>query len=207
MSTIDKKVYFVIIDYQNRDEIFSNYFSQFDNWTTHWGSLEELAEYDCVVTPGNSYGDLSGGFDLSIVGIFGDQIQSNLRRVLRKKFPSNEINDKNAWDCANQPIGTSILIETQSPVAKYLCHTPTMEYARGIVGKPNVYMAMNSILYEIYKHNMECLKSHKSRKNYIRSVIIPFLGTGFGELTYEESAKQISCAYKYFKENHSSLFK
>src|SRR6476646_2682069 len=103
----DKQIYFVIIDYENREEILSKYFMGFDNWIGHWGPLEDIHKYDCVVTHSNSYEDLTGGFDLNI---FGDQIHCDLRDVLKRKFPSREINSKNAWDCANQPIGTSILV-------------------------------------------------------------------------------------------------
>jgi O-acetyl-ADP-ribose deacetylase (regulator of RNase III) len=142
---------------------------------------------------------MTGGFDLSVVCLLGDYIQEQVRKILKSKFPSEEESD--SWDCANQPIGTSILIKTDFDKIKYLCHTPTMEFARNIQGKPNIYMAMNSILYEILKHNQSCLPCQK-----IEIIVIPFLGTGFGELSFDESAKQMSDAYKFYAENYPDYY-
>lgn len=200
------QVHFILIDYENRQDVFNKYFGECASWNSYWGPLEKLKSYDCVVTPGNSFGDLSGGFDLSIINVFGAEIQKNLWDYLKKRYPSENVND-NSWDCSDQPIGTSILIKTGTKIAKYLCHTPTMEFARKIQDKPNVYMAMNSVLYEILKHNTSCAHSYSSHKNYIKTVVIPFMGTGFGELSYEESAKQMYHAYHYFKTNYPMCFK
>lgn len=211
------QVHFVLVDLNDHPDIFNYYFSQYDNWSYFWNAFEKLRQYDCLVTPGNSYGDMTGGFDLSVVGLLGDDIQKKVRGVLSEKFPSGESTDEDDWDYAMQPIGTSILIKTESSIVPYLCHTPTMEYVRNITGKPNVYMAMNSILFEILKHNEKCLKTHSpstdDNKNiytkipgYINTVVMPFLGTGFGELTYAESAEQMISAYRFFTEHYPQYF-
>ena len=199
---VEKLVQFILIDYHDQSESFSKYFSGISNWTFYMGALDNLKHYDCLVTPGNSFGDMTGGFDVSVVDLFGEQIQKRVRDLLRKKYPSDDQLDDQSWDSANQPIGTSILVETGSVIAKYLCHTPTMESVKSIKDKPNVYMAMNSILYEVLKHN----KARRPQSEYINTVILPFLGTGFGELTYDESAKQMRSAFVFYKENYPEYF-
>ena len=138
--------------------------------------------------------------------IFGNQIQERLRLELELRFPSRESDSNGTWDGARQPIGTSILIKTNSPFCNYLCHTPTMICARAIKKDPNVYIGMTSALYEIYKHNSKCSKLPRLNKYYINSVVLPFLGTGFGQLTFHESAKQMKQAYYFFKSQYPQLF-
>ena len=81
-----------------------------------------------------------------------------------------------------------------------------MEVVRQIKGQPNIYMAMNSILYEIYKHNSKCLKIANHKYKYIKTVVLPFLGTGFGELSYEDSANQMMWSYTYFVKHYPDMF-
>lgn len=196
----NSKIKFILIDYNNQTLIFDKYFSQYGNWLHYTGDLKNLNNYDCLITPGNSFGDMTGGFDLSIVILLGDNIQSIINKTLNLLYPNPNKYDDNSWDTAQQPIGTSIIVPTGSNIFTYLCYTPTMEFVRSIVGKPNVYMAMNSALYEIYKHNN--VKNNKM----IKLIVVPFLGTGFGSLSHDEAARQMSIAYDYFHNNYPDMF-
>lgn len=200
ITMINDKIKFILIDYNDQTLIFDKYFSQYDNWLNYVGDLKNLYNYDCLITPGNSFGDMTGGFDLDIVILLGENIQSRINQTLNLLFPNPNKYDENSWDNAQQPIGTSVIVPINSNIFDYLCYTPTMEFVRSIVDKPNVYMAMNSALYALYKHN-----NNRDNKK-IKLVVLPFLGTGFGHLSYDDAAKQMSSAYSYFHKNHSNIF-
>ncbi len=205
---MSNQIQFILIDPEDRQSVFATYFSQFANWTFYQGQLSDLQHYDCLVTPGNSFGDMSGGFDICVIDLLGSELQDRIFERLKEKFPAH--GDRlDSWDGANQPIGTSLLIQTLSrneAMPVYLCHTPTMEFARRIQGRPNIYMAMNSILFELLKHNQSCLKLHDPVLTKIETVVLPFLGTGFGELSYEEASSQMTSAYQFFKVNYPYYF-
>lgn len=92
---------------------------------------------------------------------------------------------------------------TNCPHFSYLCHAsticPTMETVKDIGDQLAVDMAMNSILYEIFRHNRKCSKLKSTTAVYINTIVIPYLGTG---LTYQESAKQMSSAYLFFNNQY-----
>jgi O-acetyl-ADP-ribose deacetylase (regulator of RNase III) len=202
------RVKFILIDRRDHQQVFNNYFGSSESWIFYQCQLADLKYYDCVVTPGNSFGDMSGGFDICVIDLLGEDLQARVFQILKAKFPSFD-SESSTWDGANQPVGTSIIIPTlcsDTALPTYLCHTPTMECARGIVGKPNVYMAMTSILFEILNHNQRCLKSTKTSDSQIQSVVLPFMGTGFGEMSYDETCSQIASAYKFFKVTYPQFF-
>lgn len=192
---------FIIINPSNIDDIYCKYFGNYQNWNIICGDLENLIHYDCLVTPGNSYGDMTGGFDLSVIELLGPQFQSKLTKLISSLYPNPHQYDPNSWDSGFQPLGTSLIIPTENDRFTYLCHTPTMECAKSIKSTPNVYMAMNSILYELYKHNI-----NKNCKSKIKTVVLPCLGTGFGQLSYDESFKQMCIAYAYFRQSYPNMF-
>ena len=197
------KVIFNLVDNENHVDRFYPYF-HYDNFIFTNGEFQNIEDFDCLISPGNCYGDMTGGFDLSVVLYFGDQIQDKIRKIIRDHYPSPErIRNKSykEWDAGFMPIGNSVLIETDH---RYVCYTPTMETANHQIGKmPNVYMAMNSALNTIYRHNIKC---RKSKERPIRKVILCPMGTGFGGLSYRESARQMKHAYDFFHKSYPDMF-
>ena len=65
----------------------------------------------------------------------------------------------------------------------FIAHTPTMRIPKSIKGTDNVYRAMFAMLLAVRKHNK------KSGTRKIQSVACPGLGTFYGAMDYNESAR------------------
>lgn len=137
-------------------------------------SLENLKEYDCIVSPANSFGLMDGGIDLAITNYFGIQLMKRVQEYIIKEY------------AGEQPIGTSFIIETNNDKHPYLAHTPTMRIPMIIKNTDIPYQAMKAMLIEINK-----------RKN-IKSVACSGLGTATGGVPYNIAAKQMALAYYNF---------
>lgn len=90
-----------------------------------------------------------------------------------------------------QPVGTSLIVETSSDKHLFLAHTPTMRVPLSIQYTDNIYLAMWSMLLAVRKHNQ--LSDKK-----INIVACPGLGTGYGRVPFTEAARQMVLAYKHF---------
>lgn len=90
------------------------------------------------------------------------------------------------------PIGSALMVPVEdiNDVKKYVVACPTMFRPQDINGTRNVYYAFLAGLALIDKHNSRVKDSEK-----IRTLVCPGLGTGYGKLSYEESAKQIREAF------------
>nr|WP_299491690.1 macro domain-containing protein [Acaryochloris sp. IP29b_bin.137] len=143
------------------------------------GRFEDLPNYDCMVSAGNSFGLMDGGVDGAITRYFGldlmDRVQAHIIRQFR----------------GEQPVGTSLIIDTHHPQHPFLAHTPTMRVPMSIATTDNVYQAMWAMLLAIWHHN-------QSHAQQIRSVACPGLGTATGQVPFERAAKQMALAYKNF---------
>ncbi|MEG3848393.1 macro domain-containing protein [Microcoleus sp. herbarium19] len=141
--------------------------------------FEDLTEYDCLVSPANSFGMMDGGIDAAIVGFFGHSLMVRVQQHILEDY------------LGEQPVGTSFIIETHHPKHPFLAHTPTMRVPMSVVGTDVPYVAMWAMLLTIRRYNR-----HAERK--IESVVCPGLGTGIGRVPYREAARQMALAYDYF---------
>lgn len=143
------------------------------------GKFETLPEYDCMVSAANSFGLMDGGVDLAITRFFGTQLQERVQEHILEEF------------LGEQPVGTSIIIETTHEKFPFLAHTPTMRVPMSIAHTDNVYLAMWSMLLAVRKHN-------KVSEQKIETVACPGLGTGYGAMPFNEAARQMALAYKHY---------
>jgi O-acetyl-ADP-ribose deacetylase (regulator of RNase III) len=117
--------------------------------------------------------------DLAITRFFGVELIERVQaRILREYL-------------GEQPIGTSIVVETGHPKHPFVAHTPTMRVPMSISSTDNVYTAMWAMLLEIRRHN-----SSSSRQ--IRTVACPGLGTATGRVAPAEAARQMAIAYGWY---------
>lgn len=138
---------------------------------------------DCLITAGNSFGIMDGGVDLAIREMFGitARIQTAVQGLILSRFGGE------------QPVGSSVLVRTNTTRYTYLAHTPTMRLPNPIVGTTNVYYALKAALLAIEQHNLyECVRTEGTG---IHSVVCPGLGTGIGGLAPEIAAKQMALAH------------
>jgi O-acetyl-ADP-ribose deacetylase (regulator of RNase III) len=143
------------------------------------GYFEEISTYDCMVSPGNSFGLMDGGVDLAIIRYFGLDLMERVQDHIIQEFRGE------------QPVGTAFIIETQDPTHPFLAHTPTMRVPMAIAQTDNVYRAMWAMLLAVWKHNQH-------HKQPIQCVACPGLGTATGQVPVERAAKQMALAYKHF---------
>ncbi|MDC0833880.1 phage tail protein [Leptolyngbya valderiana BDU 20041] len=143
------------------------------------GYFEELTDYDCMVSAGNSFGLMDGGVDLAIVRYFGLELMARVQQRIIDEY------------CGEQPVGTSLIVETGHPNHPFLAHTPTMRVPMSISQTDNVYVAMWAMLVAVKRHNQreECK---------IQTIACPGLGTATGKMPCDRAAQQMALAYKNF---------
>jgi len=141
--------------------------------------FEWLPIFDCLVSPANSFGMMDGGMDAAIIKFFG----SSLMERVQERILTNYLGE--------QPVGTSMIVETGHPKHPFLAHTPTMRVPMSIKGTDIPYVAMWAMLLAVRHHNQ-----HAQKK--IVCVACPGLGTGIGRVPYSEAARQMALAYNHF---------
>ena len=134
------------------------------------GCFERLTEFDCMVSAANSFGLMDGGVDLAITNFFGVELMDRVQARILRDF------------LGEQPIGTSLIVETGHAKHPFVAHTPTMRFPMSISSTDNVYTAMWAMLLEVRRHNG--VSSHP-----IRKVACPGLGTATGRVTPSEAAR------------------
>lgn len=75
-------------------------------------------EIDCLVSPANSYGYMTGGYDAALSEILGWEFQFKVQEYIKRHY------------FGEQPVASSFIINTDIPGLK-LIHTPTMQYPWG----------------------------------------------------------------------------
>ncbi len=154
-------------------------FDELSNVEIVTGYFEDLPAYDCLVSPANSFGLMDGGVDAAITRYFGEQLMRRVQDRILDEF------------LGEQPVGTSIIVETGHTEHPYLAHSPTMRVPMEISRTDNVYLAMWAMLLSVRRHN-------RVSAQRISTIACPGLGTGYGKVPYPEAAWQMALAYHNF---------
>jgi len=155
------------------------YFDGMPNVEIIKGRFESLSEFDCMVSAANSFGIMDGGVDLAIINFFGNKLMRRVQERIQAEYLSE------------QPIGTSLIVETGNEEHPFIAHTPTMRTPYSIKHTDNVYVAMWVMLLAVRKHNQIAEKK-------INVVACPGLGTGYGRMPCTEAARQMALAYRNY---------
>lgn len=141
--------------------------------------FENLPAFDCMVSAANSFGLMDGGVDAAITRYFGDDLMLRVqKRIIAEYF-------------GEQPVGTSMIVETDHPHHPYIAHTPTMRVPMEIAHTDHAYLAMWALLREVHRHN-------QTAERKIEIIACPGLGTFTGRVTPREAARQMALAYRNF---------
>jgi O-acetyl-ADP-ribose deacetylase (regulator of RNase III) len=154
-------------------------FADLPNVEVIQGRFEQLSEFDCMVSAANSFGLMDGGVDLAIIRFFGAELERRVQQRILDEY------------LGEQPVGTSLIVETGHSQHPYIAHTPTMRVPLSIARTDHVYLAMWAMLLAVNKHN-------QSRSRPIRIVACPGLGTATGKVPVRRAAKQMALAYRHF---------
>ncbi|MEA5617231.1 Hpt domain-containing protein [Cronbergia sp. UHCC 0137] len=167
---------------------FADYFEGLPNVQIVNGTFEDLPFFDCVVTAASSLNS-ANKIDGAILNFFGEDVVNSLQKSIHEEY------------LGDQPIGTSLIVETNHPLHPFLAHAPSLRMSISMAGNDHVYQAIWSTLLAIRKHNQYCNCLQKQ----INIVAIPGLGTSMGSVPIDEVARQMSMAYQNFLfSNHSS---
>jgi O-acetyl-ADP-ribose deacetylase (regulator of RNase III) len=160
---------------------FSAHFGGLPGVEINNGCFEDLMAFDCIVSAANSFGFMSGGMDAAIVRFFGDSLQERVQARLAEEY------------LGEQPVGTSLIIETGNPKHPYIAHTPTMRVPMPVALTDNAYVAMWATLLAIRAFNRR-----PDLESKIRLVACPGLCTATGRMPSDEAARQMALAYRFF---------
>ncbi|MEH2372547.1 macro domain-containing protein [Nostoc sp.] len=158
---------------------FQQHFNYLPNVEIVNNYFEWLPDFDCMVSPANSFGMMDGGIDAAIIRFFGCSLMARVQGRILEDY------------LGEQPVGTSMIVETGHYKHPFLAHTPTMRVPMIIAGTDIPYVAMWAMLLAVRHHNQ-----HAEQK--INTIACPGLGTGIGRVPYTEAARQMALAYDHF---------
>ncbi|MDZ8263591.1 macro domain-containing protein [Nostoc sp. ChiQUE01b] len=158
---------------------FQQHFNYLPNVEIVNNYFEWLPDFDCVVSPANSFGMMDGGIDAAIIRFFGHSLMARVQQRILEDY------------LGEQPVGTSMIVETRHYKHPFLAHTPTMRVPMIIAGTDISYIAMWAMLLAVRHHNQHA-------KQKINTIACPGLGTGIGRVPYTEAARQMALAYDHF---------
>ncbi|MEL6560459.1 MAG: macro domain-containing protein [Bacteroidota bacterium] len=171
-----------------------------DAWKTVFENVAEVTvcndsifnhPCDAIVSPANSYGYMNGGIDFAISKHLGWHIEKKLQEVIRKKYFGELL------------VGQAEIVTTENKLFPFLISAPTMRHPMTITRTPNVYLAMRAILLLIKYGELSDGSKTSSR---IKSIAIPGLGTGIGNVTPMTCARQMRIAWEdVTNEKHQAI--
>jgi O-acetyl-ADP-ribose deacetylase (regulator of RNase III) len=162
-------------------EAFRRRFAGLPNVRVVQARFERLEPHDCFVTAGNSYGLMTAGVDAAVVAFFGEE----LMRAIQHRIMDQHLGE--------QPVGTAFIQPTGHPDIPFVAHAPTMRVPGSIRGTDRVYSATWAALTAIHLHNVAAERT-------IETAAFPAMGTGFGDVPFDEAARQMAAAYRHYLE-------
>lgn len=141
------------------------------------GSILQV-KCDAIISPANSYGYMDGGIDMVYSKHFGWDLQSRLQDLIRSKHHGQLL------------VGSADIVETNNDLIPYMIAAPTMRVPLSLYNSANPYLAMRAVLLLI-KHGTY---NGQAISSFIKTIAVPGLGTGVGEISPETCAKQVEFA-------------
>jgi O-acetyl-ADP-ribose deacetylase (regulator of RNase III) len=147
--------------------------------------LQKNKDINAIVSPANSYGIMNGGIDRNI-----NDILNNVEPLVKQKIEQVGMIDRSGRSYL--PIGKCIVIPRNN---YFLFVAPTMIMPSKLPNDTlNVSLAFMSILEQAFT---------MSKQGINLKIACPCLGTGVGQMSPVDSAKQILGAYNYFCKKYS----
>ena len=55
------------------------------------GDFKSVPEYDCIVSPANSFGIMDGGFDLALINYFGHELMKHVQDKIGAEYAGEQM--------------------------------------------------------------------------------------------------------------------
>ncbi len=173
----DLKIYIVSID----DEAVESLTEEFDgiknvhiiNEDIRDFYERKLDEIECLVSPANAYGYMTGGYDAALSDILGWDFQNKVQDYIKRHY------------FGEQPVGSSFIIDADIPGLR-LIHTPTMQYPSPIEDDMVVYQCMRTTLMCAMRHDVGC-------------IVLPVFGGAIGGVDGGTAARRMYEGYMQIK--------
>ena len=149
------------------------------------GDFRRIDEsFECIVSPGNSFGLMDGGVDAIIRSYFNDNFVVDIQTAL--------LNETGGF---HQPGGCVLIdVSNDDNNCKYLAHCPTMAVPMKIKHSVSVGSNYETIYYCIWNMLISIHKHNRKSSDKIKTVVCPCLGTGVGRLQYDYFIKLFKLA-------------
>lgn len=150
-------------------EVLERMTRRLDDVTVLCASCEELFESGLmaegvVVSPGNGFGIMDGGFDGVLRALYGDLLEARIKRQIVDRYGPE------------LPVGAAVAALSEH--GQLVIYAPTMQIPMRIVGTDNVYRAARAAANKAVRIGVDVL-------------YMPLLGTGTGGMALEDAAVQI----------------
>ncbi len=180
----DLKIFIVTIDKYAIDRLREE-FKDVENVSIYYGDIRNFyavhsSDIDCLVSPANSFGYMTGSYDAALSDILGWNFQYKVRDYIKNNY-YNE-----------QPIGSSFIIDTDKPGIR-LIHTPTMQYPSIIKDEMVVYTATRSTLICALQNDVKC-------------IVLPVFGGAVGGVPSFLAASMMKKAYLQIKNRQGAEY-
>ena len=150
-------------------EVLERMTQRLDDVTVLCATCEELFESGlmaegAVVSPGNGFGIMDGGFDGVLRALYGDLLEAHIKRQIVDRYGPE------------LPVGA--VVAARSEHGQLVIYAPTMQIPMRIVGTDNVYRAARAAANKAVRIGVDVL-------------YMPLLGTDTGGMALEDAAVQI----------------
>ncbi len=142
------------------------------------GDLLDAAE-DAVVSPANSFGDMSGGVDKRIDDFYRGAAQEWITQAIREQF------------LGELPVGMALVVAMPDSRIPFVVAAPTMRVPQPVPDSINAYLALRAALVAVTRHNAQNIQNTRP----VHSLAVPGLCTGVGGMSPALAARQMRAAY------------
>lgn len=124
-----------------------------------------LADEGVVVSPGNGFGIMDGGFDRVLRDVHGVELEQRVRRAIIRMYGPE------------MPVGCAV--SSTATGGQRVIYAPTMQVPMALEGSDNVYRAARAA-------------AHLAKTLSVRTLWMPLMGTGAGQMPLEEAVWQMA---------------
>lgn len=180
----DLKIYIVSTDIE-AVEALEEEFEGIKNVSIHHNDIRNFYEkkadqIDCLVSPANAFGYMTGGYDAALSDILGWEFQYKVQDYIKRHY------------YGEQPVGSSFIIDTDIPGLR-LIHTPTMQYPQEIEDDMVIYQCMRTTLMCALRHDASC-------------IVIPVFGAAIGGVSPDIAARRMLEGYLQIKNKSGAKY-